>query len=1245
MSYTIVFEKNDLDAFYLRMRNYFKSLPTDYESIVGQNAKKNRCPVSKHRARDRGENIVTMSDPSFSAILVQLTVLTGISKSYIRKHMVCMTVDICDRFTVTEPSGEVSNIIRKMEILQSDGYGELFTMIVNDDTTSLDEFKNYLERRRLIVDPVHEAVVEELKNAIVIPVANPNANARAKANANAKSKTATALDKILIQNIFSVNGRPTLVGNTHFETAKKEAFFEYVRSKIPSLKDINDGIIVETFLSKYINPSECENEKDLYAGYTFATSTLKDIGFWVKLRPSAGKCLTIEGMFLEMLSSQGQPSWMADVDEKLVKPLLNHIVDYHNKDDVTRGEFIDQIAQFLDLVYIEKALGAKANANAKANAKAKANANANAAKKKSYLLKQLKPEELKPEELTENFKNIGIKLIKWIVDEWKQQAEVESIQAIVEKTRPQFFYLLALLGYLLLSDDISSFDETGTHFKKSYICLAKFQTYRDQLKNLYGKPLDDTLEKLNCQVGENQTSLQTILTELGSTCIHGSGNRLMGIYIAQGTKMQGVPLCPMFFKIPPILSSKLTGKWVYLTCIKYEWDVHENPYNINYVIMAYRPNGSASYVARINVRGYKDNGIGVLDLESSPSYEVTPYKYEIPDHGIIAAHLRLNTKDLLHLVRIPYLFHKDRIDTFQTYTNYALHTLNLNFAMTTAIGDPLREHLPKIYQTWDTKNKPSVMDYIELDEKEVSAELFYAFQNDTTLLNVIGNPEKSISANDNINTLMIENLLDLEYIKNTEGKAIVRDMTTQQDITRVYQQASLLAKMIRPEKTFQHVTLFGTTPSIKRIKNLLSIIQTFAARMGISFNAWTTVFKLAAQNCFEHNDQVIPISDIASHVKKLEPLANAGADEKREAVRLVLVAMANISISNVDQVLDELCKLYSTKLVEDTITFDNDKYTVKLELLIKQLRTAMALTATMTTHLSLDGEMFDLDYLTYLEYDDVDFEFDLMLMKDSNAADLTRESAFQFSSAFYRLMYTAVASISRESRMPSTLHLHIGETVKDFFLLQELNTKIANQSDRKTACAEFLKDKMQYYRENKDLTVETMLADNQDLHPLVIDYVTRQHVWSEQVTRVLKIIPAFDNFIDNVVLSSKSLKDIYIDYTSQLSDSVSHDTHVITYNYCWYDHAPAPQQQGARNVNANARYAAFLDGLDDDVFDELYADYDDANEQRGQPDAGGQAWGGGRKTRQTRRRSPSPKTKPKKLSKSAKKKAMTKKTK
>lgn len=1232
MSYTIVFEKNDLDAFYLRMRNYFKSLPTDYESIVGQNAKKNRCPVSKHRARDRGENIVTMSDPSFSAILVQLTVLTGISKSYIRKHMVCMTVDICDRFTVTEPSGEVSNIIRKMEILQSEGYGELFTMIVNDDTTSLDEFKNYLERRRLIVDPVHEAVVEELKNAIVIPVANPNANARAKANANAnaKSKTATALDKILIQNIFSVNGRPTLVGNTHFETAKKEAFFEYVRSKIPSLKDVKDGTIVETFLSKYINPSECENEKDLYAGYTFATSTLKDIGFWVKLRPSAGKCLTIEGMFLEMLSSQGQPSWMADVDEKLVEPLLNHIVDYHNKDDVTRGEFIDQIAQFLDLVYIKNALGANANA--------KANANANAAKKKSYLEETFK---------AKGFRTNGILLMNWIIKEWKNQAEVESIQAIVEKTRPPFFYLLALLGYLLLSDDISSFDESGKHFKKSYICLAKFQTYRDQLEKLHGITLNDTLEKLHCQVGENSTSLQTILEGLGSTCIHGSGNRLMGIYIAQGTKMQGVPLCPVFFKIPPILSSKLTGKWVYLTCIKHEWDVDENPYNIHYLIMAYRPNGSASYVAHINVRGYKDNGIGVLDLESSPSYVITPYKYEIPDHGIIAAHLRINVKDLLQLVRIPYLFHKDRIDTFQTYTNYALHTLNLNFAMTTDSGHPLRENLPEIYRKWHSKNKPSVLDYIELDEKEVSAELFYAFQNDTTLLNVIGNPEKSINANGNINTLMIENLLDLEYIKNTEGKAIVRDMTTQQDITRVYQQASLLAKMIRPEKTFQHVTLFGTTPSIKRIKNLLSIIQTFAARMGISFNAWTTVFKLAAQNCFEHNDQVIPIFDIASHVKKLEPLANAGADEKREAVRLVLVAMANISISNVDQVLDELCKLYSTILVEDsTISFD--KYTVKLDLLIKQLRTAMALTATMTTHLSLDGEMFDLDYLTYLEYDDVDFEFDLMLMKDSNAADLTQERAFQFSSAFYRLMYTAVASISREARMPSTLHLHIGETVKDFFLLQELNTKIANQSDRKTACAEFLKDKMQYYRENKDLTVETMLADNQDLHPLVIDYVTRQHVWSEQVTRVLKIIPAFDNFIDNVVLSSKSLKDIYIDYTSQLSDSVSHDTHVITYNYCWYDHAPAQarqNQQAARNVNVNARYAAFLDGLDDDVFDELYADYDDANERRGQPDAGGQAWGGGRKTRQTRRRSPSPKTKPKKATRAVKKKAMTKKTK
>lgn len=123
-----------------------------------------------------------------------------------------------------------------------------------------------------------------------------------------------------------------------------------------------------------------------------------------------------------------------------------------------------------------------------------------------------------------------LSFLKFMLFDYQSILEEKYVEDIAFSTSNTLFELIGLMGYILISDDISVFENNGNNFHISQYCIGEFLNFLEYSKNVTlenGQNLFELINKLTF----NNDNLGTIIKDMETTCIHGIGNRFLKFYL------------------------------------------------------------------------------------------------------------------------------------------------------------------------------------------------------------------------------------------------------------------------------------------------------------------------------------------------------------------------------------------------------------------------------------------------------------------------------------------------------------------------------------------------------------------------------------------------------------------------------------------------------------------------------------------------------------------------------------------
>lgn len=445
---------------------------------------------------------------------------------------------------------------------------------------------------------------------------------------------------------------------------------------------------------------------------------------------------------------------------------------------------------------------------------------------------------------------------KLVVKDWKEffnfmllsfpnLLSVYNIKLIYDSSSNTLFELLGLYGYVCLDDDLSEMtNNSGTFFQTAQYCTGQLLYVFDKLKSI--KAQNSSLwDKLQNTTIQNKT-LKDLLKMIESTCIHGVGTAFLKFYmnayesslyfaniekekmnkdkIKQNSRVKPLPddieahsiidnifqLAPFLIKAPTELYN--TTKIKYLTCVSYDKTnkqlLTQNPLNKSYFVFGFTKNGDFIKIMYLHSHSYKE----YKDYKSIENYFISTSTstftikfYE----GLTSIQLtslqnvymnnQNKSKNILDLIRIPHTFHKQRKHTFKVFADYTLNICQLMAAETTSKYIELAKlSKAKFYDIMSLEESsliPKYMTVMKLDKPSLSIEIYKNAHmwNAKFEANTVNNG--SPYNNNDYYVDSLQNILMLPYVYEN-NEAVVKTPYTNKDITKQYQIAQLLAKML-----------------------------------------------------------------------------------------------------------------------------------------------------------------------------------------------------------------------------------------------------------------------------------------------------------------------------------------------------------------------------------------------------------------------------------------------------------------
>lgn len=857
-----------------QVSNVTKPLDTWFPRVLGESGKIGLCsPISGDKSKYITPH-ATMQYKEFVQLSNELK--TAVGQSYLHKHKVCMCKFVLS--SLIQQPGDTAVTIKKLT--SNIKYLPLLSMITNDGYTFA-EYKAYLDRINLLVDPEYDKALKNLETQI----------------------EAKDWGHILLADVFSIHGKPSIIGNPNYgNISLKNQVIERI------LQNTNSNISEKEAYLKNFNPHTCTVVREDLMDWPprpFLEFTLSDtdLTYFANLH-NTGRCYSFEYYGSQILTSFNAMDFNGidltdpnnkEVQNQFASVILPETIRYYQKltaKDGTYQDFINalrrlkdaelsKILQFAEIRLSELQAG-------KANTKKETEDIVQLKKCVTYI------DQIIEKQTNTSSKNSAISFIfKFLYNDYVKIKQPFLYKSTFDTYGDSFYTLIGLLGYIFVSDDMSRFETRSNDFQISTACTQMFSDLTEDMKKM--KVYDD-FEALSLLEYTDTTikyiKLSEILSDVTSSCIHGVGLRLLrrylSVYNGFVNKECNVKLPSFFYKMPGELKASLGVDWEYLTCVRFDCEYtskeeyNKNPLNAYYLITAFSERTFKSqYVAAIDCR---QNFFNKTDFSNIEDYiksnildpAIVPYNASNPQHELFVACLVNMPQLVTDLVRIPNLFQKDRKVTFYWFKEFVLHSFRM--VSSSAPSDwGVSNAIMKKYTKWradlsnnEFKDIPNLEgDYESLsfvnDESRTPNSLiiktFMAFK-DIELKNAKNAATNSFMLNSDFNEAqqsydVLGNFYNLSYVSETiKGKAIthVKHPFTQKSVLRTYQHMALLEKLLNPQpRMFQFVTSMAWLTSFDKLVENLIMIERYLRAGGQE----TQMFSLYKPiDCFSYNIRV-----------------------------------------------------------------------------------------------------------------------------------------------------------------------------------------------------------------------------------------------------------------------------------------------------------------------------------------------------------------------------------------------------
>lgn len=1072
-----------------------------------QMPKINSFLVCSPRQSDRKPGqMITTADTNYKELLKHLTTIAKHYKTRktLVKHKVCMCQYVLENIkihglsnggfanTIKQTNTKAINNIKmanwnstiaKAEWIVKNMEKATFLMAIIEEK-DFDDYNDALNTLGAVIDPGYDQKMKEL-TALLLKDVGANA------------------DKIDLKDVYSFESRPTFLGKNAKVFDRKQAsdrsqaqknLIEYMVVKTAKLPTKTDDDFLKEMIAylEMFDPWTCTKIKqDQILFQPFLEMKLSEFHTYANLY-NTGHCYTLEYFGRQILMNYGSLNLdginLQDPDHKDVKEVfINQIIPqigryYADLDDrdYSKLELQQKLTKTIRLDVLKKALMELSGNAAKQLVTIENSDSMWGAVKKDQ------------EKLTMIFRAL--------FDGYGNALKKDQFLDIHRLLGDGLFHLIGLLGYTFVADNIiQKDDETNSDlFHISMACVQEWVEFRKALNDilLRGDSAQDSAEQktiaqmlnenLIIEVNGMHINFDGLTQDIVGSCIHGAGNRMCSryLYLHDQCKIAelDVKLAPMFWEVP--IGLKGSGGPLegidYMTCIRTDEFNHNdnnyNPLNCDYYVVGYKCNPVTStyrseYVCRVVMEDYNGNFTNKQSgFEDASDYHnakqifrVLPYIHDSgmkpTDNATRAAAfftIRKNMKSLVELMRIPYLFGKERKLTFHLYKEFVLHSYRLIHDLKPNAGN---SQLQRKYARWKNAIKTAepynVMEAEQISLKNLEprklVNTFLAYKigsGDKRMKYILNADYNTGNSEDDKETFdVLSNYWDIE--QDSEG--IVKDPATTRDVTRMYHYLTILRKMLSPDGVFKNVIPMTPHTTTEEYQKLFVLLERYYRSLNQNFTLTSVIFKeLETVAIFEEDNTFVNLSKdvLNGYIQELTMKKMTG--QMKEDLQLKMYEFLKVFHTATAYDARKLFKSIRDLFGESKSTMSVD-YEIKgkkvtfvlnvMQEILEEIRVYMSLVAGVA--LTMFHKKHDVVVVKNSIYD---------IVKMYNYLDEYDDDE-KFLHSFWEVMYDLTFSwLCGYGQTPSNFQFHFTEVMRDALFYHNTMWKRVNETKNVTPC-------------------------------------------------------------------------------------------------------------------------------------------------------------------------------------------------
>jgi hypothetical protein len=628
---------------------------------------------------------------------------------------------------------------------------------------------------------------------------------------------------------------------------------EYIKSlKIPSyiddqgtVKPIPQGATYDQILAPFETIKCTEVREDILTGIEFAELTINELHTFINYQ-NKGYCYTYDYIALKMINERSKPKLDIEIPHVALADLLAKYYAYaastDSLDDFLRA-YDEMRSNYTDTNIKNKLVEIKKTDIETFR------------KTPNPPPNPPNPPQVPPK-FTEIY-NVFIYILDPSESGFAKAIEQADITQLCKTSIGTIFDLIGLFGYTLLSDDITVGDNAdGSKFSIAKNCSLILLDLFDKLETL---ELKETLLKISFKYtnmsGIQETSIGIVLGKMQNTCIHGVGNEAMRYFFlalkvknryinslkekiltkdsatlkelqdygySEGSTLETQAdqeaakqflndtfIDPPFIKNVP--RELMNTQFAYVTCIRQDKMHNYNPLACRYSVVGYTIDGDFSYLCEISstMTYVKDqNPNSALDfLNKSGNFTIGTHSMcrDYAKGEMFTNFLQTHRNYLREMIKISYVFQKNRVPLFKVYKEYVLNicTVMSNKQAQTLLTNLYNKKQYDVINMEDTGFPVKYLTGIVIENTSDNSAHLYG---NSKLTNTAKKTNTDVTeAKYYVTTL--DNIANLKYVPDDDKKAIIKLPETGQDITRPFNYAKLLASMLYPDMYFQECTI------------------------------------------------------------------------------------------------------------------------------------------------------------------------------------------------------------------------------------------------------------------------------------------------------------------------------------------------------------------------------------------------------------------------------------------------------